>query len=472
MGGKTLQEITDDITKYESASERLAKATDFSSLSIKEQQDLLEAYPQLYGAVARGYVTAAEKAKILEETWKDLREESKKSFDNQLLAMQQNYEKADLSGVDITNEATLAALREAIASGVDDKSWWKTFGITDSDLASAFLADAQELLNFFAAYEKAGETWADTSELENIYKTRYKVQADALSKELELYEEGTEEYQEALEKWQKAATQAALQAEENAKEAYGKIEESFSGVDWGNGKSWTDYIQIVDGQVLLTENYDNLSEDLKGVISAALPGIKETAKEYGGFLDEAEEGWRQIAQTQIDAQVAALEKQKEAYEKYFEEIDALEEEEKLESTRESLVKQISALEGAVDGNSKAKLKELQQQLEANIEEARQAQKENLRNKALEGIDNGIAQLNESLPKLIETLKANAMAETTTPSTPTAPTSTIGDTNNNNTVNNNINITIGDGQKVYPSGNIGGEIMEVMHNNGLVSNAKL
>ena len=237
--------------------------------------------------------------------------------------------------------------------------------------------------------------------MENIYKTRYKVQADALSKELELYEEGTEEYQEALEKWQKAATQAALQAEANAKEAYGKIEESFSGVDWGDGKSWTDYIQIVDGQILLTENYDNLSENLKGVISAALPGIKEIAKEYGGFLDEAEEGWRQIAQTQIDAQIAALEKQKEAYEKYFEEIDALEEEEKLENTRESLVKQISALEGAVDGNSKAKLKELQQQLEANIEEARQAQKENLRNKALEGIDNEIAQLNEYLPELIE-----------------------------------------------------------------------
>ena len=68
LGGKTLQQITDDITKYESVSERLAKATDFSSLSIKEQQELLKAYPQLYGAVARGYITAAEKAKILEKT--------------------------------------------------------------------------------------------------------------------------------------------------------------------------------------------------------------------------------------------------------------------------------------------------------------------------------------------------------------------------------------------------------------------
>lgn len=72
--------------------------------------------------------------------------------------MQQNYGLKGLKGLDITDEATLAALRNAVASGVDDDGWWATFGITDSDLASAFLADAQELLSFFAAYKKAGET--------------------------------------------------------------------------------------------------------------------------------------------------------------------------------------------------------------------------------------------------------------------------------------------------------------------------
>ena len=57
---------------------------------------------------------------------------------------------------------------------------------------------------------------------------------------------------------------------------------------------------------------------------------------------------------ETQAIIDGLKEQQEAYEKYYDALDSLEDEEERTATREGLLRQISTLSGGVDGASKAK----------------------------------------------------------------------------------------------------------------------
>ena len=96
-----------------------------------------------------------------------------------------------------------------------------------------------------------------------------------------------------------------------------------------------------------------------------------------------------------------LEARKTAYEDYFDKLDSLEEEKDTEQSRESLIKQISALTGGADAASKSKLKDLRQQLNDLNEEALETQRQAQRDAAIENIDKEIESNTANIENLTE-----------------------------------------------------------------------
>ena len=64
--------LVDSITSLSSTMERLSKITDLSSMSFEEQAELLKDYPELIGAMEKGYLTSAEAMKVYQKQYDDL----------------------------------------------------------------------------------------------------------------------------------------------------------------------------------------------------------------------------------------------------------------------------------------------------------------------------------------------------------------------------------------------------------------
>lgn len=111
-----------------------------------------------------------------------------------------------------------------------------------------------------------------------------------------------------------------------------------------------------------------------------------------------------------------IELRKEQYEEYFELMDTQAEEQERAASKDSIVKQISALTGAMDGSSKSKLKDLQKQLADLQDEEVEAQKQKQRDALTASLDKQAEQLNNrldtisnSLPELIKAIEGNTEA---------------------------------------------------------------
>lgn len=98
-----------------------------------------------------------------------------------------------------------------------------------------------------------------------------------------------------------------------------------------------------------------------------------------------------------------LDERKEAYEDYFNELDALEEEQTREQNKDSIVKQMSSLVGALDSSSKSKLKDLKKQLQDLQNEELESQKQKQRDALTESIEAQTKKLNENLDTMKKTL---------------------------------------------------------------------
>lgn len=175
--------------------------------------------------------------------------------------------------------------------------------------------------------------------------------------------------------------------------------------------------EIINGQVIINaENYEKLTDTQKAALQLQYGNLVDYAEKQKDLADEEQELYVELAQSYIDqqtrikeAEIEALEARKEALEKYFEEVDALEEAEDRVTEHDSLVKQIAALTGALDGTSKSKIKELQAELETLKEEEIAAQKESQRDALLSSIETDIDALNTDIDKLSNSIYELAAA---------------------------------------------------------------
>jgi hypothetical protein len=107
-----------------------------------------------------------------------------------------------------------------------------------------------------------------------------------------------------------------------------------------------------------------------------------------------------MAEMEVGVTKKALEEKKEAYEKYFDQIDVAREDQEFETDRQSLLQQMSALSGGFDAASKSRLKDLKKQLRELEQQQLEKQQEEERNALLESIDNEMDTLDETIKKLI------------------------------------------------------------------------
>ena len=173
---------------------------------------------------------------------------------------------------------------------------------------------------------------------------------------------------------------------------YGKIREVFT---FKNG------VLIEDASKI-----EKLTEKQAAAYKLAREGLVEYGETQKEYYDKAVEYATKAAEAQIaaatrekEAQIKAFEERKAALEQYFSEVDALDAEADRAEQHDSLVTQIAALTGALDGSSKSKIKELQAELRQLQEEELQAQKERQRDALYQNIDTHIENLNTEIEDL-------------------------------------------------------------------------
>ena len=166
-------------------------------------------------------------------------------------------------------------------------------------------------------------------------------------------------------------------------------------------------IRIENGMLIEdAEALADLNEDQIGLYKMSKEQLAEYAKNEQEYYDKAVEYATKAAEAQIaaatrekEAQIEAFEERKAALEQYFSEVDALDAETDRAERHDSLVTQIAALTGALDGSSKSKIKELQAELRQLQEEELQAQKERQRDALYQSIDTHVENLNKEIEDL-------------------------------------------------------------------------
>lgn len=181
-------------------------------------------------------------------------------------------------------------------------------------------------------------------------------------------------------------------------EAYGKIRDIYSDV-------YNDpmYQKLVDGGYIIDGKVVATGDEIKALFGQE---GKDFINKYGDIIDDAAksnkdyvDGLRSVVELEYDNQIEVLEKQKEQYEKYFDKLDALEEEQERSASRESILSQLSSIAGGSDAASNSLRKDLLNQLtDLNKEEA-EARKQAIRDAALESIDKTVAAIERQIDEL-------------------------------------------------------------------------
>ena len=121
--------------------------------------------------------------------------------------------------------------------------------------------------------------------------------------------------------------------------------------------------------------------------------------------------YKTMKEKERDALVESLEKRKEAYEKYFEEIADKEEDEDFEDESNRLISNISKIASSSDAESKKQTLELEQELRELEEQRIEALKERAREAILENMDDQVEDINKKFDELLENNKALLAAMT-------------------------------------------------------------
>ena len=460
LGMITAKEITEEFTKLASAMERIANISDIASMSLEEQMELLNDYPELLAAMERGYLTAAEAAKLYGETIASSQDDITANKSNYKLIYGEDS-KAQLQVGEMTGfeklfddtEEGKDARQRFLDMGVismDDEWVSKMWGYgldeksltaeqkairskfdTSADFVqylSSVKADIEEYnkLDYIEGQlaegnyevimsENAKEIWNATTD----YRIQRRNALESLNEKLDYADstqqakliqerndllimtikDGAEELSEI-----KKETDKILYVDPNDKQ-YGWLTQ-YAGEDG----SLSEYIEYVNGVPKL--KYDlleslNLTKDESEMFKAYIAGVSEQlgtiAEKEQKINNQMIEDQEMLAQSIVDseakileAQIETLEKRKEAYEEYFDTIDQLNEEEERKATMEDLTRQISALAGGNDSASNSLRKELMSQMEDLRKEEEEARKEAAREQLIQDIDNQIEATNEQL----------------------------------------------------------------------------
>ena len=391
---KSLTDLQSEITKTTSHLDRLGKLMR-GELHGAELDELLVDYPFLVKYLADdGTLDAAEYIEASTEMRAELTRALQTNVDKTLGTLKSELE---TDGINLTNEElasmTFNELQEKIGNLSSSRqeiitSAWYQYAANKMKLESDILGDD--------AWERIGKSTGST--LAQAQIEQYKEELSRYSKDEAGYQAAFDNYINSLDVGLRIAKADKDKVEKEIKDTLGKFKDQY---------------EIINGEIFGKENgvlkalseIDNVElRNALGTLDKALIEAYSNADET--IIANAEsraEAYVDIQKEQWEKEVEIIEKKKEAYEEYFEEIDALEEEQERRQSKEDIIKQLSALSTGVDGTTKSKIKDLQGQLNDLIDEEQKAAREAARNELLEDLDNQTEELNNSMSELDDSI---------------------------------------------------------------------
>ena len=443
LGIVSTDKLIEDIEKLSSSMERLSKVSDITSLSLKEQVEILKDYPSLFSAMERGYMTAAEAMSIygeqLDKTTDTMgynRESYKTIYDQGTgdITSSENWKNTEY-GTDYSqlfSDTELGAqLRKEIASenlqtssifvktlfkaGVEkdpNYTWDQALNAAKSIQADINALNEQELMQqrlheqgvTALLSESARETWANANS--QVAANRAIIESN--KEKLEQLEVGSAEYNEVFGEYTNALINGIVDGNKELERIEDKKNEILTKNEKGD---LSKYITFINGEAFLTTEGMNLDDDMKDYLAVVIEQLKNLAEEEKEINENRAEDYEELAQAYIDTnakiledQISSLEDRKSAYEKYFEEIDAMNEEKEYSQSREDIFQQLSSLAGGSDAASNALRKDLKAQLNELLKEEADARKEAAREELLASMDEQIEELNSQLDEFNDSIK--------------------------------------------------------------------
>ena len=498
LGSVPIGDIVDDMTKLNSAMERIQKAIGDTNLALKDQIELLGEYPELLGAMERGYLTMSEAVQFSEEQLAQSKDDMQKSMNNMgvvygegtvtMTGMNEWTDYQQLFAVGDEGDAQRKRFLEMgdIDLSSTDNQWFEDFyknnvqqqvqarldkGEKNADGSvkseediraeveksygrskareevQKIRADVIEYNKYKVALENSGditallteeqkEAWATASDA----SARNRALIEQLNSDLENMEEGSEQYKKTLDDRNKLELQS-IEDDKAYLESLKKRSDESLDVTFDNGKAASEYIEYINGQAFLSAAATaELTKDEQNQLSIMITQLNAFAEETKEVTDRIKESQKTLGEVYIKQQVeeleklikveeeniakleeenAALEKQIEAqeelktkYEETWSTLDALEEEQERDKSRDDIIRQLSALEGGSDSATNSLRKDLMQQLQDLQEEEREAAKQEERDALTKSIDDNISSIEEKIAsneQLIETSNAEIEA---------------------------------------------------------------
>ena len=417
--------LVDNITSLSSTMERLSKISDLSSMSFEEQAELLKDYPELIGAMEKGYLTSTEAMKVYQKQYDDLvfdAENRMKDIETGMVTgLELNkytvdgFNLANLFATDGQYAEQAAAMRQKIVSMTNEEfqDWAKDLGL-DTEFANELLGGVENFnaskytADFLAENGIAGMMSEGALEAFENARSEYD-KAIRLAEEyndlLGDLEEGTEAYYKTLENRNNAYLDA-IEATQEKRKALRDEMDKYLEMDLRNTKGElikvTDVYDLSTGE-LNNELFETLDKASQDAIKIQIEQYEEMAEQDQEYADTVKDYANEILQSYVDMETARteelieqLEARQEAYEQYFEDLDAMQEEQEQEETRDSIIQQLQALAGGQDAASKQKIKELQEELNTLNEEQLESQTEAQRDALLAEMEAETESMNEHL----------------------------------------------------------------------------
>ena len=163
------------------------------------------------------------------------------------------------------------------------------------------------------------------------------------------------------------------------------------------------YLRAWQNNVATIEEFYETLDDIKDSQEELL---KTTMQSVADMQQEYIDSYSEFLTKQNEETLQNLEERQSYYEKYFNNLDAMQEDQDFEADRSSLINKIAALSIATDSASLSKLKEAQQALSDLNKEQATAQRERRREAVLENLEEQRTEVEKSLADKLE--KANEL----------------------------------------------------------------
>ena len=393
---KTVKDIQNAITTAQSTLDQLYKAAS-GELSTEELDELLDKYPQLIDYMSDGVITATE----LNEARKAIFEQTQKEIQGNLDLVESQAELLfQQYGIDWNTykDASFEDVSNVINTNIADED-------KQNEVLNAwrqYIQNRDKLINF----EKTG--LLSTEGAERIGKSTAislaKATMQHYAEQLELYSTKDPEYKNILSSILSSAAQMVAAGHGAKTKAAKAIDDALGGHRWTIYGDELFYVDASGTAIALSEiedeaikaDFERITENMITAYSEAHDTILAGAQEFANRYKESKE-------KELEDEIAIIDKKKEAYQEYFEEVDALEEEQERTQSKEDIIRQLSALSSGVNGTTKSKIKELQSQLDDLLKEEQEAAKEAARNELLEDLDDQTEELNKSMEGLDDSI---------------------------------------------------------------------